>query len=216
MRFLSMVNKSEVEMKILELFCGTKSFTKEAEKLGHKCFTVDFNKKFNPDLCIDVMDLDIKMLPLEFQNPDVIWASCPCTEYSHAKRTGIRKIEEANKIVLKTLSLIKQLSPHVWIIENPQTGLLKNQTFMWGIPYTDVSYCKYGFNYRKQTRLWNNIGLELETCKRDCKAMIGNKHKGSAGNGRKKYTDKNYKLTEKYALPPMLCRDILNQIEDKQ
>jgi hypothetical protein len=28
---------------------------------------------------------------------DVVWASPPCTEYSRAKTTGIRKIEYANK-----------------------------------------------------------------------------------------------------------------------
>ena len=201
---------------IVELFCGTKSFTKEAEKLGHKCFTVDFNKKFNPDLCIDVMDLEISMFPLEYQTPDIIWASVPCTQYSHAKRRGVRKIDYANKIVLKTLSLIKQFkqlksTPIIWIMENPQTGLLKNQPFMQGIPYSDASYCKYGYSYRKQTRFWSNDYFVLQTCNEDCESMVGKKHKGSAGNGRKKYSDKSYNLTEKYSIPPKLCQDILRQ-----
>ena len=30
------------------------------------------------------------------------------------------------------------------MIENPQTGLLKDQLCMWGIPYKDIDYCKYG------------------------------------------------------------------------
>lgn len=38
-------------MKILELFCGTGSFSKVAESRGHQVFTVDIEKKFNPDLC---------------------------------------------------------------------------------------------------------------------------------------------------------------------
>ena len=199
------------QLKILELFCGTKSFTKEAEKLGHKCFTIDFNKKFNPDLCIDVMDLDVSMLPLEFQTPDVVWASPPCTEYSHAKRRGERKIAYANRIVNKTLWLIQKLNPKVWIMENPQTGLLKNQEFIKSLPYTDTSYCKYGYSYRKQTRFWNNANLILETCKEDCEFMNGKKHIGSAGNGRKKYSDKRYNLTDKYSIPPKLCKEILTQ-----
>ena len=33
-------------MKILELFCGTKSFSNVALELGHEVFTVDFNNKF--------------------------------------------------------------------------------------------------------------------------------------------------------------------------
>ena len=201
-------------MKILELFCGTKSFTKEAEELGHKCFTIDINKKFNPDLCIDIKDLNIKMLPKEFQNPDIVWASPPCTEYSHAKRRGIRKIKEANEIVEKTKELIRNLHPKYWIIENPQTGLLKKQPFMFGLEFCDCSYCKYGYPYRKQTRFWNNIGLTLKICNKDCEFMIGKKHKGSAGNGRKKYTDKSYNLIEKYSIPPKLCEEILKGVEN--
>ena len=30
------------------------------------------------------------------------------------------------------------------MIENPQTGLLKEQIFMSGLPYVDIDYCKYG------------------------------------------------------------------------
>ena len=83
------------------------------------------------------------------------------------------------------------------------------------LPYTDTSYCKYGYSYRKQTRFWNNTNLVLETCNKDCDNMIGKKHKGSAGNGRKKYSDKNYNLTEKYSIPRKLCKEILNQVLTK-
>ncbi|MFA6023578.1 MAG: DNA cytosine methyltransferase [Candidatus Pacearchaeota archaeon] len=200
-------------MIILELFSGTGSFSKVCKERGHKCFTLDFNKKFNPDLCINILDFNILMLPKEFRNPDVVWASPPCTEYSHAKRTGIRNINEANKVVEFTKEIIKDLHPKYWIIENPQTGLLKKQQFMFGLEFCDASYCKYGFNYRKQTRFWNNIGLKLKVCNKDCKFMNGKKHIGSAGNGRKKYTDKNYKKEEKYQVPKELCLDIIKQIE---
>ena len=52
----------------------------------------------------------------------MIWASPPCTEYSIAKSTGVRKIEEANKVVERTLAIIEYLQPKYYIIENPQTG----------------------------------------------------------------------------------------------
>jgi site-specific DNA-cytosine methylase len=134
-------------MNILELFCGNGSFSKVAEERGHKVITIDIDKKFNPTICMDI--LNFKISDLNGFKPDVVWASPPCIQYSHAKRQGIRDIEGANKIVLKTIEIIRDLKPKFWIIENPQTGLLKNQEFMKDIPYSDVSYCKYGFPYRK-------------------------------------------------------------------
>ena len=41
-------------MKTVELFSGTKSFSKIAEKLGHETFTVDNNDKLLPDYIADL------------------------------------------------------------------------------------------------------------------------------------------------------------------
>lgn len=197
-------------MKILELFCGTKSLSKVAEELGHECFTVDILQKFNPDLCKNVLDLSVSDIPFI---PDVIWASPPCTEYSHAKSRGVRKIDEANEVVLKTLEIIREFNPKIWVLENPQSGRLKNQLFMQNLPYSDASYCKYGYTYRKQTRFWNNIQLRLKTCNRDCGNITDKKHLGSAGNNRSMYTDKVYSLQEKYSIPRDLCIKIVKSFE---
>ena len=43
-------------------------------------------------------------------------------------------------------------------MENPRTGLLKRQAVIEGIPYKDVTYCMYGFPYRKPTRIWTTLG----------------------------------------------------------
>jgi site-specific DNA-cytosine methylase len=202
-------------MKVLELFSGTKSFSNVCRERGFEVFTIDINKKFKPDLCIDINELNYGGIKaLEINRFDVIWASPPCEEYSHAKRTGVRDLIKADKNVLTALRIIKELKPKFWIIENPQTGLLKDREFMKGIPFTDVSYCKYGMPYRKQTRLWNNFGFVGKVCNKDCNFIKDKKHIGSAGNGRKKYTDKNYKLTDKYRVPRQLCEELLSKIGD--
>ena len=41
-------------MKILDLFCGTKSISHAFEARGHEVFTVDWNSSFNPTLCTDI------------------------------------------------------------------------------------------------------------------------------------------------------------------
>ena len=104
---------------------------------------------------------------------DIIWASPPCTEYSRTETTGIRKIDEANAIVQRTLEILRYLDPTFYIIENPQTGLLKEQPFMADLPYKDIDYCKYGLTYRKRTRLWTNITTwtPRPLCKKDCNSM---------------------------------------------
>ena len=116
---------------------------------------------------------------------DVIWSSPPCTEYSCAKTVGDRDIDKANELVLRTIEIIEFLNHKYYIIENPQTGKLKDQWMLIGFPYVDVDYCKYGMPYRKRTRLWNNVsGFEPRPlCKKDCNSMIGNKHIATAQRG---------------------------------
>ena len=199
-------------MRFLELFSGTGSFSKIARKRGHKCFTIDNNKNFKPDLCKDVLKLRINEILFK---PDVLWSSPPCIDYSHAKRKGAMFIEYSNMLVIKTLSLITALKPKFWIIENPQTSTLKFQYFMIDLPYSDVSYCKYGKPYRKQTRLWNNFGFNGEVCDKNCDFMIGKKHICSVGNARKKYSLKFINKVDKAVIPEKLCLEIIKQIEVK-
>ena len=71
-------------MKIIELFSGTESFSKVARERGHQTFTIDIDKQFKPNLCIDILNFDISMIPKEFHYPDIIWASPPCTTFSVA------------------------------------------------------------------------------------------------------------------------------------
>ena len=202
-------------MKVLELFSGTESFSNVAKERGHKVFTIEKESKFNPSLCKDINVLEIKDVPFK---PDIIWASPPCTQYSHAKRSGVRDIEGSNKMVIKTLEIIKELKPKFWFMENPQTGLLKKQPIMNHFPYyqrdyVDISYCKYGLPYRKQTRIWTNHIWKGQTCNKDCKFMKDGKHIVSVGNARKKYTSKIMNKEDKYKIPKELCLEIIKACE---
>jgi len=69
------------KIKVLELFCGTKSFSNIAEGMGMEVFTIDNDIQHNPDLCISILDLKISDIPFK---PDIIWASPPCTTFSVA------------------------------------------------------------------------------------------------------------------------------------
>ena len=122
-----------MSLTLLELFSGTGSVGEVADRLGYCVVSLDLK---NAKIMTDILEWDYRKLDKdEFQ---VIWASPPCIEYSIAKTTGVRKIDEANKIVLKTLEIIDYFKPKYWFIENPQTGLLKKQDFMNGLPYFDV------------------------------------------------------------------------------
>ena len=126
-------------MKLLELFSGTKSVSKVALELGLEVISLD--RDLEADFRIDIMDWDYKQFEPHYF--DIVWASPPCTEYSIAKTTGIRDIALANTIVQRTSQIIDYLQPIYYLVENPQTGYLKNQTFMQNLRYTDIDYCKY-------------------------------------------------------------------------
>ena len=171
-------------MNILELFCGTKSIGKCCDKLGWNSVSVDMEKKFNPTHLCNIMDFDYKQYPKDYF--DIVWSSPPCTEYSKAKSRGIRDIDGANKIVIRTIEIINYFNCEYWFMENPQSGRLKDRDIMKDLPYYDVDYCKYSdWGYRKRTRIWTNKeGWNNLMCKKDCDNIIDGLHKSRMGTSK--------------------------------
>ena len=100
-------------------------------------------------------------------------------------------------------------------MENPQTGLLKTRKIVEGLPYYDTTYCRYGYSYRKATRVWSNLILYLrKPCshKDPCTAYDGRRHPMTAQQSRRGNdpTDTNNTCTQKelYSIPEKLCDTI--------
>ena len=166
-------------MKVLELFAGSRSFSKVAEELGHQTYTTDIEPFDKIDQVCDIFDFDIKKMKKEFGKPEIIWASVPCQtfsvssighHYTGGKNAYIPKTEEAKlgiKIVEHTIKLIATLKPKFWYIENPRGMLRKlpvmNCNYNKHLPdhYRDtVWYCQYfspeeTVKRAKPTDIWN-------------------------------------------------------------
>ena len=200
----------------LDLFSGSGSVGEVAKELGYTVISLD--RDMEAEIQIDIMDWDYSDFPKGFF--DVIWASPPCTEYSRAKTTAPRDIEGANEIVQRTLDILEYFEPKFWILENPQTGLLKDQLMMWGLPFKDVDYCKYGMPYRKSTRIWNNIFRwePKPLCKRDCNSMneTRTRHIEEAqrfgSTPERRATQNRFQQRQLYRVPSELIKEILINI----
>ena len=100
---------------------------------------------------------------------------------------GTRDIEGSNRVVARTMEIIRYFDPQYWAIENPQGGRLKDQTVLSQLAFDDIDYCKYGFPYRKRTRLWSNLDrwTPRTLCRRGCGSMTDGKkrHKETAKMG---------------------------------
>ena len=208
--------------KILDLFTGTGSVTITAKKNGLDVKSLDINQiKGAPDVTFitDILNFRPELDLGEKWIPDIIWASPPCTEYSRAKTKGQRDIQGANKLVKKTIYIIlwalKKNPRLIWIIENPQTGYLKDQKFMQKFTFVDADYCAYGFPYRKRTRFWTNQNIELKMCSGvgRCPFMLPNtnKHFHNIADGHAQYNlnGKQIPIHDKYKIPEKIIEKLI-------
>lgn len=203
-------------MKTVELFCGTKSFSKVAAENGHSTFTVDYDPQFFPDLCKDLLRVSESELP---NDVDILWASPPCQCFSVASIgrhwTGGHRVYEpksadariAKDLVRHTMELINAIKPKVFIIENPR-GVLRKLGLIPIEPRT-AWYCQYGDTRAKPTDIWTNLpNWTPKTCRN------GSKDHQEARRGAKTGTQGLRGATDRSVVPAKLCQELLNAAED--
>ena len=207
-------------MKVLELFAGSRSFSKVAEEMGMETYTTDRESFDNIDQVCDIFDFDLDRMYDEFGSPDIIWASPPCTFFSvasighHWNKDHTPKTENAKlgmKIVAETLWIIKMLNPKYCYIENPR-GKLRKLSVITNEPYfrKTVTYCSYSENRMKPTDIWTNdfSWIPRGMCfngNRDC-------HHEPAPRGSKTGTQGLKGDYERSKVPQDLCEEILRGI----
>ena len=156
---------------VVEVYCGyNKSACNAIESIVSNpdmltLISVDNDPACKPTVVADACTWD----PFTVLKPDQVvhfaWFSPPCENYSRAKTTKPRNLSAADATAKACLRLIEIMKPIAWVIENPK-GLLRHRPFMRALLrfLKETTYCKYDFNYRKETDLFTNIQMEPLHC----------------------------------------------------
>lgn len=199
--------------------------TKSFKENGHETFDFDIEKKYNPDLAIDILDLSIDgHLPWK---PNVCWFSVPCQKFSVAsissswkggKEAYIPKnkdTEYALALLDRTIEIIAELKPRIWFIENPRGVMRKiiGKIFKkykiehW---YTNTTcYCQWGDKRMKPTDIFSNMNIDLPMCRNNNQECRHEK----APRGSKTGTQGLKNDYERSKIPKSLCYYIVHRCE---
>jgi site-specific DNA-cytosine methylase len=204
-------------MRVLELFKGSGSVGKYFEPMPNvEVISLDFVKKYEPTICCDIMEWNYKIYPPG--HFDIVWASPECKVFSQLqysllgrkggsvdRETLLEKQKDHSKFILKTIEIIKYFNPKSWFIENPMYSKIWDYVPP-DLDYknVDISYCLFGFDYRKNTRIITNKKiLESKLCKKkngvfQCCGL--SKHKNNIGH----FGSQGLSLLQRYRIPQQL------------
>ena len=211
----------------LELFSGTHSFGKVSSKIGYEVISLDrdlgaecpFKSGYKSKNHIkeDIMTWNYKQYPPNYFY--IITASPSCFYWSPMRKSWIgrkcktihptevitkehiqKDIDKFGKpMVDKVFEILDYFDPNYYIVENPKLGSMKDYINNL-IPFIDVDYCRYGFEYKKPTRFWTNINFEGLKCNH--KKHSQNTHSNGGGSNR----------LPRYVIPQKLIESIFEKI----
>jgi hypothetical protein len=207
-------------VKVLELFAGSRSIGRSAERLGYEVFSVDWDQYYDIDLHIDIEEMELSDVPFI---PDVVWASPDCRTYSiascskHRENSIIPKTEYAKKcdcVNQHFIHLIKQwldMNPlMVFFIENPR-GMLRKMPWMQEFKRHTIWYCQYGDDRAKPTDVWTNSDRWVP--RPQCKNGNPDCHHQPAPRGSKTGTQGRYGSYERSMIPAELCEEVMLSLQ---
>jgi hypothetical protein len=234
-------------MRALELFKGTGSVGKVLRGLFPECeiYSLDIIKKYHPTHCGDIMEWDYKQFPVG--HFDIIWGSPECKIYSSLQQCFLKtekntksgrwkwetkehldKAREKDGIYSKrTMEIIDYYKPKYWFVENPWNSAMVKLEHMKDLPSIRVDYCRFGYGYKKPTRIWTNQKLDdmICECKEFHKFRIGVNGKEEVGR-RERQMDKadktnrqvvkpindKTKMEDRYSIPPKLLEYLFQNL----
>lgn len=203
-------------MILLELFSGTHSVGKIAQKLGYEVLSLDIDGR--ADITCDIMDWDYTVYPVRYF--DIIWASPECKIFSHLQYTQIgRKWKDKNELqeardqnsiyIQRTIEIIDYFNPAYYFIENPlQSKIWDYVDSEYKDKFVIVDYCFFGYRYKKPTKILTNKQLENKRCSCKKHDMRIGVYSGKMENAIVKKKD-NTTLDERYSMPPKLLEYLI-------
>jgi len=178
-----------------------------------------------PTIIVDILEWDYK----EYDAPDVLWMSPPCQTFSimaasHHRETGTLRPKsidamQGDQILKRTIQIINHFTLEnpkmVWFMENPMGNMAKSPLLRNLPPHTRhlVTYCKYGFKYKKPTHIWTNSEdwVSTPSCcvASPCEHLVDGKHPESIRDSSRPGPQT---LKERYRIPHPLVVEMFASI----